>query len=449
MGDGDCGGLSWICEGEFDFITSRIQRTIIDELNLLFLLVFYLCLLICYLGKHNIKEWITMATSIGSALISIAYLSSCLCVLIPHGFIVHFVRGLIWISLTVSLLVQPSKWVKTLVSVWWMLFFMLISALNIQVFLRNKHNIQILDMVSWFVNLLLLFCALRNFSLFFCWPALDKGLSKPLLVEKPEKNCSIGHGSFLSKLTFSWINPLLQLDNSKILAVKDIPCLVPEDEAVLSYEKFANSWDLLRRENSSINARNLTLSAAAAPLLIYAFVNYSNRDMEKTHEGLILVGWLVVESLSQRHFFFNSRRIGMRMRSSLMVAIYQKQLKLSNLGRERHSTREVVNYIAIDAYRMGEFPTWFHLGWSLSLQLFLAILVLFWAVGLGALPSLEPLLITGLLNVPYAKLLQKCQFEFMSAQDKRLRFMSDIVNNMKIIKLQSWEDKFKNLIESY
>lgn len=36
-----------------------------------------------------------------------------------------------------------------------------------------------------------------------------------------------------------------------------------------------------------------TLSAAAAPLLIYAFVNYSNRDMEKTHEGLILVGWLV------------------------------------------------------------------------------------------------------------------------------------------------------------
>ncbi|GMQ08396.1 hypothetical protein CsSME_00052137 [Camellia sinensis var. sinensis] len=132
-----------------------------------------------------------------------------------------------------------------------------------------------------------------------------------------------------------------------------------------------------------------------------------------------------------------------------MVAIYQKQLKLSNLGRERHSTREVVNYIAIDAYRMGGFPTWFHLGWSLSLQLFLAILVLFWAVGLGALPSLEPRLIIGLLNVPYAKLLQKCQFEFMSVQDKRLRFMSDIVNNMKIIKLQSWEDKFKNLIESY
>ncbi|KAH7866679.1 hypothetical protein Vadar_023546 [Vaccinium darrowii] len=37
----------------------------------------------------------------------------------------------------------------------------------------------------------------------------------------------------------------------------------------------------------------------------------------------------------------------------------------------------------------------------------------------------------------------------MIAQDMRLRSMSEILNNMKIIKLQSWGDKFKNLIESY
>ncbi|KAK7821995.1 abc transporter c family member 8 [Quercus suber] len=36
----------------------------------------------------------------------------------------------------------------------------------------------------------------------------------------------------------------------------------------------------------------------------------------------------------------------------------------------------------------------------------------------------------------------------MIAQDERLRSTSEILNSMKIIKLQSWEDKFKNLIES-
>ncbi|XP_024971075.1 ABC transporter C family member 8-like isoform X2 [Cynara cardunculus var. scolymus] len=138
----------------------------------------------------------------------------------------------------------------------------------------------------------------------------------------------------------------------------------------------------------------------------------------------------------------------MRMRSALMVAVYKKQLKLSSLGRRRHSTGEIVNYIAIDAYRMGEFPMWVHVAWTSFLQLFLAIAVLFFIVGVGVLPGLVPLLLCGLLNVPFAIMLQKCQLEFMSAQDKRLRSTSEILNNMKIIKLLSWEEKFKDFVES-
>ncbi|KAB2611215.1 ABC transporter C family member 8 [Pyrus ussuriensis x Pyrus communis] len=96
------------------------------------------------------------------------------------------------------------------------------------------------------------------------------------------------------------------------------------------------------------------------------------------------------------------------MRLALMVAVYQKQLKLSSLRRRRHSTGEIVNYIAVDAYRMGEFPWWLHSTWSYVLKLFLAIGVLFWVVGLGALPGLIHFLICGTLNVPFAKALQKC-----------------------------------------
>lgn len=132
-----------------------------------------------------------------------------------------------------------------------------------------------------------------------------------------------------------------------------------------------------------------------------------------------------------------------------MVAVYQKLLRLSSLGRRRHSTGEVVNYIAVDAYRMGEFPMWLHTALCSVVQLFLAIGVLFGVVGTGALPGLVPLFICGILNVPFAKILQNCQMQFMAAQDQRLRSTSEILNNMKIIKLQSWEEKFKNLIESY
>ncbi|KAL6137260.1 hypothetical protein ACLB2K_062552 [Fragaria x ananassa] len=195
-----------------------------------------------------------------------------------------------------------------------------------------------------------------------------------------------------------------------------------------------------------------TIAVIVSPLILYAFVNYSNSDDESLSEGFIIVGYLVltkvVESLSQRQWYFDSKRSGMRMRSALMVSVYQKQLKLSSLGRKRHSAGEIVNYIAVDAYRMGEFLWWFHVTWSFSLQLLLSIVVLYLVVGVGALPGLVPLIIFGLLNVPFAKVIQKCQSEFMVAQDERLRATSEILNSMKVIKLQSWEEKFKNFVDA-
>ncbi|CAL5039012.1 unnamed protein product [Urochloa decumbens] len=156
----------------------------------------------------------------------------------------------------------------------------------------------------------------------------------------------------------------------------------------------------------------------------------------------------LVESLSQRHWFFDSRRTGMHIRSALMAVIFQKQLKLSSQGRKNHSTGEIVNYIAVDAYRLGDSISWLHMAWSSPLQLVFAIATLFWALKLGALPGLVPLVIFGFLNVPFAKILQGYQAKFMVAQDERLRSTSEILNSMKIIKLQSWEDKFRNMIES-
>ncbi|XP_062153987.1 ABC transporter C family member 8-like [Alnus glutinosa] len=481
------GGFSWICEGELDLSSYCIQRTIMDGVNLFFLCAFYLFLLVAFIRKRYTrsstrKDWISVVLSICCALLSIAYISSGLWNLIAKNdefnhmsWLVYLVRGLVWISFTVSLLVQWSKWIRALNFVWWVLSFTLVSALNIQILLRT-HSIEILDVVPWPINFLLFLCAFRNLGHFVSQDNLDSSLSEPLLAKKTGKNqTGLGQASFPSKLSFSWINPLLILGYSKPLALEDIPSLVSEDEANFAYQKFAHAWDTLSREMGLNNTRNLviwaiakvyfkenvfigicaflrTICVVAAPLILYAFVNYSNQNERNLDEGFSIVGCLivvkVVESLSQRHWFFNSRRSGMRMRSALMVAVYEKQLKLSSLGRRRHSTGEIVNYIAVDAYRMGEFPWWFHLTWSFTLQLFLAIGVLFGVVGLGALPGLVPLLICGLLNVPFAKVLQKCQSQLMIAQDLRLRSTSEVLNNMKIIKLQSWEEKFKILIES-
>ncbi|CAL5389388.1 unnamed protein product [Camellia sinensis] len=312
-----------------------------------------------------------------------------------------------------------------------------------------------------------------------------ESLSTPLLSEKDGNHTTdhkgnqttLGRANFLSRWTFSWINPLLKLGYSRPLVLEDIPTLLPEDEAFIAYETFAAKWDKLRKKCNThetnpgsliinvmtkVFAKDMiivglcallrTIAVVVSPLLLYAFVQYSNCLDKDLNQGLILVGWLLVmkgiECVCQRHWFFNSRRSGMRMRSALMVAIYKKQLNLSSLGKRRHSTGEIVNYIAVDAYRMGEAFWWFHMAWSLVLQLFLSIGVLICVLGYGVLPGLVPLFIVVLFNVPMARIYNNCLSKFMTAQDERLRATSEILNNMKIIKLQSWEEKFKNVIDS-
>ncbi|KAH1052000.1 hypothetical protein AAZX31_08G188800 [Glycine max] len=476
--------FSWTCLRDFDLTSLCSQTSIIDILKLLFIAVFYTSLLVSLIRRHsecgsNRKNWVFLVVSVCCALISIAHFCNGLKLWNQKSWLASTFRAFVWLSLTISLHVQRNKWIKSLNSIWWASSCVLASALNIEIMFK-EHTVELFEMVQWLVHFSLLFCAFQNLPYFATSEGIQDttSLSEPLIAPRVEtKQTQLGHATLLSKLTFSWVNSLLRLGYSKPLALEEIPFLLPEDEANSAYQDFVHAWESLLSENNNNNNNNKNLvlwsvvrtfskenilialyalirsiCMIISPLILYAFVNYSNSTEADLKEGFSILGFMiiskVVESLCQRHFGFGSRRSGMKIRSALMVAVYQKLLKLSSSARRRHSTGEVVNYIAVDAYRLGEFPWWFHITWTSAVQLVLSIVLLFGVVGAGALPGLVPLLICGVLNVPFAKMIQNSQSQFMMAQDERLRATSEILNSMKIIKLQSWEDKFKNLVLS-
>lgn len=339
-----------------------------------------------------------------------------------------------------------------------------------------NHKLEIFELVSWPINFLLLFCSL--FLLFhkvtnFQQYPLDDTLTEPLLVENDLKNSNLYRAGIFSRLTFSWLNHLLKLGRTKPLNLDDIPSIESEDASLQASERFLAIWRAYTKDKSKANSKNLilltlfkcykwdllltgfyallrTVAVAASPLLLFAFIGYSNLEERNIRIGITLVICLIVmkllESLSQRHWYFESRRCGMRMRSALMACIFQKQLKISSNGRRKHATGEIVNYIGVDAYRLGDSPCWFHMAWSSPLQLLFSLVILFWSLGFGAILGLVPLVIFGVLNLPFARILQGYQTKFMVAQDERLRATSEALNNMKIIKLQSWEERFRRIV---
>jgi ABC-type multidrug transport system fused ATPase/permease subunit len=486
---------SWICGGEdggwLTVASPCVQRTLIDCVNVVLLIVY-----VSTLAAACVRRWQCAAAasprSGAPRWVLLVVSTCCVAAAVAYGVtalqdasdikaaVPYFVRGLVWIALAASLHAQPTRAARAVAVLWWALFSLLVTAYNAEI-LAGGHSLGLAETIAWPASLLLLLCALGSLLPRGHRDASNdsSGLSEPLIgKDRTVPTSELYRAGLFGQLAFSWLNPLLRVGRSKALDLDDIPLIADEDTAHHTSHKFAEAWSRhvsdkarsRRRVGSNSLALVLckcflgeilltgfyaflrTLSIAVAPFLLFAFVWYSNQEERDLRVGLALVGCLLltklVESLSQRHWFFDSRRTGMRIRSALMAVIFRKQLRLSSQGRNNHSTGEIVNYIAVDAYRLGDAISWLHMGWSSPLQLVFAVATLFWALKLGALPGLVPLVIFGFLNVPFAKMLQGYQAMFMVAQDERLRSTSEILNSMKIIKLQSWEDKFRHMIES-
>ncbi|CAL5338960.1 unnamed protein product [Camellia sinensis] len=232
----------------------------------------------------------------------------------------------------------------------------------------------------------------------------------------------------------------------KTLEDEDIPKLREEDQA----QAFSCHWKEIFM--SGLFALLSVVTLSTGPLILNTFIEVAEGRESFKNEGYVLAILLFfsksIESLAQRQWYFRSRLIGLKVRSLLIVAIYKKQLRLSNASKMMHSAGEIMNYVSTDAYRIGEFLFWFHQTWTTSLQLCLALIILFRAVGLATIASLVVIILTVLCNAPLAKLQHKFQSKLMVAQDDRLKATSEALVNMKVLKLYAWESHFKNVIEN-
>ncbi|KAL3738259.1 hypothetical protein ACJRO7_019740 [Eucalyptus globulus] len=295
---------------------------------------------------------------------------------------------------------------------------------------------------------------------------------EPLLDKEQNDNVTpFAKAGFFSKMSFWWLNSLMKLGKEKILQNEDIPRLRLEERAETCYSKFMEQLHKEKKTTydtysilsaifygewrgiliTGFFALTKVLALSTGPLFLRAFIAVADGEEAFEYEGYVLAGGLFLakclESLSERQWFFRARLIGLRIRSFLSAAICQKQLRLSSAAKMIHSPGQIVNYVTSDAYRIGEFPYWFHQIWSTSLQLCLALAIVYYAVGLATLAALTVLILIVTVTSPLAKLQLKYQRKLMEAQDKRLKAIAEALANMKVLKLYAWEKHFKKVIE--
>ncbi|KAM7258722.1 hypothetical protein ACFE04_014463 [Oxalis oulophora] len=269
---------------------------------------------------------------------------------------------------------------------------------------------------------------------------------------------------FLSKLSFWWLNPLMRKGKEKILEDDDVPNIRSSDTAYTCYSTYTEE---LRKHQGkgllsiilSCHSKPLLISGffalvkvltlSVGPLLLPAFIH--QRELLLS-EGYALTGILflvkILESLSERQWHFRTRLIGLQVKSTISALVYQKQQRLSNDAKLNHSQGEIVNYVTLDAHRIGELPYWFHQIWSTILLICLALAIIYYSVGLAIFAALITITMTVFASSPLAKSLHKYQRNLMVAQDNRVKAIIEALTNMKVLKLNAWETHFKNGIEN-
>ncbi|KAL2527384.1 ABC transporter C family member 10 [Abeliophyllum distichum] len=397
-----------------------------------------------------------------------------------NWWIMFMIHGLIWLLVGLSLSLMGQHFPRALLRTLSILAFMfagITCGLSLYLdILEKEMSIQIISDILCFIGSgLMLLCAYKGYKY---EDSNENDIRTPLVVAAngSSETCPVtlfAKAGFWSKMSFWWLNPLMKKGRDKTLDDEDLPELHEDDKAQSCFLLFTEKSNRQKQINPSAQPSILktillchwkdifisgffallkTTTLSVGPLLLNGFIKVAEGKASFEYEGYLLAALLfftkIIESLSQRQWYFRMRLIGLKVRSLLTAAVYKKQLKLSNSAKLMHSNGEIMNYVTVDAYRIGEFPYWFHQTWTTILQLSLALIILVRAVGLATIASMVVIILTVLCNAPLAKLQHKLQSKLMVAQDKRLKAISEALVNMKVLKLYAWETHFKHVIQN-
>ncbi|KAK7061124.1 hypothetical protein VNI00_000860 [Paramarasmius palmivorus] len=284
--------------------------------------------------------------------------------------------------------------------------------------------------------------------------------------------------------TFGWMTPLMKKGASQVVTEEDLPDVSPKDECENLEKRLQEALQKHSLWKSLFIAYGGPYAFAALLkfiqdalaflqpqllrwLLAYISTYQSARlwssDLQKPSpmEGFAIAALMLLASAAQtillNQYFQRAFETGMRIRAGLVSVIYNKALALSNdeLGR---ASGDIVNLMSVDATRLQDFcqfglisisdylgihqfvqPSW--------LACFVGVAIMIFSIPLNTrtLINYEKVYLANIVIV-MARVMKKMQQKQMKNRDRRTRLMSELLANIKSIKLYAWEFTFMRKI---
>lgn len=330
-------------------------------------------------------------------------------------------------------------------------------------------------------------------------------------TREKDKNDPIHSSSPWSKLVFGWMEPILTIGNQqKRLNPQDLDVIpLPTDcSTKVVVDEFDKYWheeeeraanEQQRRSHSLLQAPSLFRALCLAfggdfaragllklvhdlcifvgPQVLNGLIHFLRDADAPLRQGLSLTLAVTLSQLTMsfclRHYFFKCYLTGLRIRTAVVVAVYQKALRLSSGERQSRSLGEVTNLMSIDAQRMQgkcgfcgisccyfgavsshtdsfftitDLTTYLHAIWYSFIQIGLALFFLWGQLGPSCLGGVAIMCIMIPVTRAVAQWMGNMQKKLMKAKDVRVNVNSEVLGEMKVIKLQAWEESFQKSV---
>lgn len=285
-----------------------------------------------------------------------------------------------------------------------------------------------------------------------------------------------------SRISFSWMQPLMALGSVKYLTEADMWALPHGDDAESLGNRFQCAWARharsARRASRAVRFWLTLVGAYGRPFMVaavykvvqdslaftmpqvlrmlLAFVqDWQDPNSTRTltqFQGYVLSVLLFIVAFIQvscLHQYFQLVAVtGMHVRSGVISAIFRKSLLLTSEERAKRATGDVVNLMSVDANRLPDFLMYAHILWSAVFQICLAFISLYRLLGWSAFVGVGIMCISMPLNMMLAQYMRKLSVQQMKIKDTRSQLMNEIILNIKSIKLFSWENAFQERVSA-
>ncbi|XP_057660508.1 multidrug resistance-associated protein 1 isoform X6 [Diorhabda carinulata] len=322
--------------------------------------------------------------------------------------------------------------------------------------------------------------------------------SPPLERKYPQSQnpCPEESASFLSRLLFSWFDPLAWKGFRKPLETSDLWDINVQDSSRELVPVFEKCWQQTLRKCESTSPSQVAhakfkpdsasvdfisskkkkqasilpalfkcfgpvylfgallklvqdLLTFASPQILGLLISYTKFKQEAWKGyfyAVLLLVTATVQTLFLAQYFNRMFLVGMRIRTVLVSTIYKKALRISNSARKESTVGEIVNLMAVDAQKFMDLIGYLNMIWSAPLQICLSLYFLWKELGPSVLAGLAVMIILIPINGFIANKIKKLQVKQMKNKDERVKLMNEILNGIKVLKLYAWEPSFEDQV---